>query len=142
MEQEITPACILTPASSEDVALSVKALVSHGVEFAVRGGGHTLNAGAANIQGGVTIDLRRLNKTTLNDDQSIASIGAGSVWAEVYQTLDPLKLAVAGGRAGDVGVAGLTLGGAFSPPLLPVALVLTGWYRRHLVVQRHARPGL
>jgi FAD/FMN-containing dehydrogenase len=142
LEQEITPACILTPTSSEDVALSVKALVSRGVEFAVRGGGHTLNAGAANIQGGVTIDLRRLNKTTLNDDQSIASIGAGSVWADVYQTLDPLKLAVAGGRAGDVGVAGLTLGGAFLPAIAHRGCLLTGWYRRHLVVQRHARPGL
>jgi FAD/FMN-containing dehydrogenase len=121
LEQEITPACIVIPESTQDVATTVKILVAYGVEFAVRGGGHTLNAGAANIKSGVTIDLRKLNQTTLNEDQSIASIGGGSNWVQVYRYLDTVGLAVAGGRAGDVGVGGLTLGGEYFTALFPTA---------------------
>ena len=82
--------------------------------FAVRSGGHTGFAGAANINGGVTIDLRLLNSIELNDDKSIASVGPGATWGEVYAKLDPLGLGVAGGRAAQVGVGGLTTGGGIS----------------------------
>lgn len=79
--------------------------------FAIRGGGHTPFAGSANIARGVTIDLRALNKVTLSDDNSTTSVGGGAIWAEVYQKLDPLELAVGGGRANLVGAGGLTTGG-------------------------------
>ncbi|KAL3460314.1 hypothetical protein BJX64DRAFT_290313 [Aspergillus heterothallicus] len=44
----------------------------------------------------------------------IVSIGPGTTWSEVYSLLDPLNLSVPGGRAGQVGVGGLTLGGGIS----------------------------
>jgi FAD/FMN-containing dehydrogenase len=109
--QELSPACVVRPTSTKDVVTAIKALVSHDVPFAVKGGGHSLNAGAANIESGVTIDLRSLNEISLNEDHTIVSIGGGAKWIEVYSYLDQFGLAVAGGRVGDVGVAGLVLGG-------------------------------
>jgi FAD/FMN-containing dehydrogenase len=77
----------------------------------VRGGGHTLNAGAANIDSGVTINLRSMNQVTVNKERSLVSVGGGAKWAEVYPVVDALKLATSGGRVADVGVGGLTTGG-------------------------------
>lgn len=76
-----------------------------------------MNAGAANIDSGVVIDLRSMKTITANvvdmgaERATIVSIGAGARWGEVYSYLDPLKLATMGGRVSDIGVAGLTLGG-------------------------------
>lgn len=39
------------------------------------------------------------------------SVGTGASWGEMHRTLDPLSLAVSGGRHSQVGVGGLTLGG-------------------------------
>jgi hypothetical protein len=48
---------------------------------------------------------------TVSSDQSIAGIGPGNRWANVYTTLDALNLAMVGGRVSDVGVGGLITGG-------------------------------
>lgn len=71
-------------------------------------------AGAANIDDGVTIDLGAMNDVIVNEAQTVASVGAGARWLDVYATLDSLGLSVVGGRDSNVGVAGLTLGGWFS----------------------------
>jgi len=44
------------------------------------GGGHTPWASSANINGGVTIDMRLINATTINKDNTVPSVGAGAVW--------------------------------------------------------------
>ena len=79
--------------------------------FAIRSGGHSDVPGASNVEGGVTIDMSRLNEVTVSRDQKSVYIGAGAKWGDVYQTLDALELSVIGGRAASVGVGGLTLGG-------------------------------
>ena len=116
-EQALKPACVIKPESAQDVAVAVKILVEFGrylCPFAIRGGGHTAWAGSANIDHGVTIDLSAMNKISLNARASQTSVGAGATWGEVYSQLDPLNLTVIGGRASQVGVAGLTLGGKSS----------------------------
>jgi hypothetical protein len=47
-------------------------------------------------------------------DGKSVEIGSGCKWEDVYRTLEPLGKTVVGGRFGDVGVTGLTLGGGFS----------------------------
>ncbi|KAF7884129.1 uncharacterized protein EAF01_011552 [Botrytis porri] len=84
--------------------------MERGVRFAIRGGGHSLNAGAANIESEVTINLRALNKVAVNRKQTLVSIGGGARWGEVYSVVD----ATSGGRVADVGVGGLTTGGGIS----------------------------
>ena len=71
-------------------------------------------AGFANINGGVTIDMTALRSVTVNKDHSMASVGAGVSWLDVYTYLETLGISVAGGRNGLVGVGGLTLGGGIS----------------------------
>lgn len=81
-----------------------------------------MNAGAANINSGVVIDLRPMNIVTVKavdtgeGGATIVSVGVGARWGEMYKFLDPLKLATTGGRVSDIGVAGLTLGGKYFFP--------------------------
>lgn len=79
--------------------------------LAICSGGHTAHAGSANTDNGVTIDLSALNDINLSEDHSTVAVGAGQRGENVYEALQSHGLSVSGGRAGDVGVGGLTLGG-------------------------------
>ncbi|KAI1087031.1 putative oxidoreductase [Rostrohypoxylon terebratum] len=119
---DAAPLCIVSPDTVEDVSAIIEILTATAsstddlekplCKFAIRSGGH-MDSGS-NINGGVTIDLRALNAISVNEDRSLASIGVGATWDEVYNYLDPLGLSVNGGRAAHVGVGGLTLGGGIS----------------------------
>lgn len=119
-EEEISPGCVVKPLNTNDVATAIKALASvyessHGsAKFAVRGGGHTPWAGSASIQGGAVVDLTSIKAVTVNTPQTITSVGGGAKWSDVYSYLDSKNLAVSGGRAAQVGVGGLTLGGSLN----------------------------
>ncbi len=110
--RDTKPTCILLARSSQDVAEAVKTLsYARRCRFAIRSGGHKPWPDSANIEDGVTIDLSALNEVRLSGDRTIASIGPGARWSDVYQTLEPLGVAVVGGRNGVVGVGGLVIGG-------------------------------
>ncbi|KAL4802130.1 putative oxidoreductase [Aspergillus unguis] len=114
------PACIVSPTESEDVSTAISILTSpksthqSKCQFAIRSGGHASQVGVSNINGGVTFDLSRLNTLHLSDDRTALSAGAGATWGEVYAFLDSQRLSAAGGRANQVGVGGLTVGGGIS----------------------------
>lgn len=116
-EAEISPACIVKPLNANEVAKAVGALASvyesssHSAHFAIRGGGHAAWAGSASIENGAVIDMTFINEVVVNADRTVTSVGAGARWSDVYSYLDPMHLAVVGGRAAQVGVGGLILGG-------------------------------
>ena len=116
-EEQIIPGCIVTPLNTNDVAIAVNALASvyesshYSAKFAVKGGGHTPWAGSASIEGGAVIDMTFIKAVAVNADNTITSVGAGAKWTDVYTYLDSKTLALSGGRAAQVGVGGLTLGG-------------------------------
>lgn len=83
-------------------------------KFAVKSGGHAAFAGASNIEGGLTLDLRNMNQVVVSADKKQTSVGAGNVWYDVYTKLQPMGLTVVGGRVSAIGVGGLTLGGGIS----------------------------
>ncbi|KAL8770875.1 MAG: hypothetical protein Q9209_003526 [Squamulea sp. 1 TL-2023] len=121
--QNVTPSCIVSPQNTQDVSKAIQVLSQYqaagnsiiaGCKFAIRGAGHTPWAGSANIDDGVTIDMRSIKSVKLNRAKSIVSIGAGARWSTVYEVLDAVGFGVAGGRLADVGVGGLTLGGGLS----------------------------
>jgi hypothetical protein len=95
--------------SNQEKSMKPSCIVS--LKFAVRSGGHACFAGSANIDDGITIDLRGLNTIEVASDSTKVTAGPGVTWGELYRTLEPLGLAVAGGRQSSVGVGGLTLGG-------------------------------
>lgn len=59
----------------------------------------------------LTQDVGLLNQTTYDPDNSIASVGPGARWLDVYKTLDEYNFGVLGGRIGTVAIGGLLLGG-------------------------------
>ena len=121
-EEAVSPSCVVLPGNAEDVAVAVATLKhsrghvknDDGCQFAVRSGGHTPWAGAANIEEGVTIDLGKLNQVEVSSDRSTVTIGPGNNWHDVYDVLVPKGLATGGGRVANVGVGGLVLGGGVS----------------------------
>ncbi|KAF2203934.1 FAD-binding domain-containing protein [Delitschia confertaspora ATCC 74209] len=111
---KLSPVCIVQPSSSKDVSKLIKHFRASGTKFAVRGGGHTPWGGAANIQDGITVDMRNILGVSLSQDKKIVSIGTGEHWGSVYKVLESKKLATVGGRVSKVGVTGLVLGGGWS----------------------------
>ncbi|KAI0903589.1 hypothetical protein F4823DRAFT_568547 [Ustulina deusta] len=108
----ITPLCVVRPATAEDVSSAIDTLVGGSCKFAVRTGGHGSVTAISNIKHGVTIDMRGLDDITLNEDNSVATIGAGQVWGTTYSTLYQAGVAIPGGRDSGIGVGGSILGGA------------------------------
>ncbi|KAL2865563.1 FAD-binding oxidoreductase [Aspergillus lucknowensis] len=113
-QQEVKPTCIFIPSIDTDVSTVVLLTQLTECPFAAKSGGHAAFAGASSSQGGISILFRDLNEVSLNDDKSIASIGPGNKWGQVYKALEPHGLAVVGGRLSDIGVGGLTTGGGIS----------------------------
>jgi FAD/FMN-containing dehydrogenase len=117
-ERAVQPNCIFTPATTSEVSQFVKTITPRqgsDAKFAIRGGGHTLWKGAANIDGGVTVDMRLINQTVLSADKTVASLGPGARWHDVYHSLEPHNLTVMGGRLGSLGVGGFLSGGKSGP---------------------------
>jgi acetoin utilization deacetylase AcuC-like enzyme len=86
-ESTTHPQCIVSPEIANDISLAVETLTGLYVDlkddakkecqFAIRPGGHTAWAGAANIEGGVTLNLRKLNSVQVNSAKVTVSLGAG-----------------------------------------------------------------
>ena len=119
-ESELKPGCIFSPQSASEVSHFIELLTadakdnqsgSYSPQFAIRGGGHSVFPGAANIDGGITVDMRAMDAVVLSDDKKVASIGAGGIWSEIYPQIEPFNLTLAGGRVAGVGVGGFTTGG-------------------------------
>lgn len=104
------PSAIVQPATTQQVADTVKALRSAGCDFTVRGGGHGF-AGNAVAEGAVMLDLSRLGGVAVYPSSRRVLVGGGAKWADVDAATAPYGLALAGGMISHTGVAGLTLGG-------------------------------
>jgi FAD/FMN-containing dehydrogenase len=109
-----SPAIIFQPSSVKEVAIALLLCRAVECKFAVKSGGHAAMKDASNVEGGVVFDMKNFNTVVLNEDKSVASIGTGGLWEQVFIELEKDGLAVAGGRVGDVGVGGYTLGGGLS----------------------------
>ncbi|KAI9739477.1 MAG: hypothetical protein M1818_005165 [Claussenomyces sp. TS43310] len=109
-----SPNCVFEPRKAKDVAGAIKALQTSGTKFAVRGGGHMPNPGAAAISDGVLISMTQINEMRLTEGRKVAQLGPGLRWGAVYDWISQYDLAVVGGRYDPVGVPGLLLGGGIN----------------------------
>ncbi|KAJ4382245.1 hypothetical protein N0V86_002578 [Didymella sp. IMI 355093] len=82
--------------------------------FAVKSGGHSAFAGAATIEGGITVSFENLKGIKLSADKKTVAVQPGNNWGDVLTALSTTGVTVAAGRIGDIGVGGLTLGGGIS----------------------------
>jgi FAD/FMN-containing dehydrogenase len=85
---------------------------TRGIPVAIRGGGHS-QAGLSSCDGGVVIDLGKMDQVTFDVDRGFVTCGAGArAWqADEVAARNGYSLPL--GTCGDVGVSGLTLGGGF-----------------------------
>jgi FAD/FMN-containing dehydrogenase len=104
------PALVARCSGVADVIAALTVAREQGLPVAVRGGGHSV-AGHAVCEAGVTIDLRPMNRVRVDPERRVAWCGGGANWAELDRETQVFGLAVTGGRMGDTGVGGLTLGG-------------------------------
>lgn len=117
-ERDIRPGCIFQPETAHEVSQFIKLITRKDAtcsrappQFAIRSGGHMIWPGSANIDQGITVDLRKLNSLVLNEDKTVASLGVGGIWSDIYPQLVPHNLTVMGGRVTGIGVGGLATGG-------------------------------
>jgi FAD/FMN-containing dehydrogenase len=93
------------------VSFVLQTVIDANCHFAMKSGGHDRTPGSSNADGGVTIDLVRLNEVKISKNRKNVRLGAGLRWLDVYSALEKEGLLVVGGRVADVGIGGLTLGG-------------------------------
>jgi FAD/FMN-containing dehydrogenase len=60
--------------------------------------------------------MRNFNEVTYDGATNTVRVGAGNRWDHVQEVLQPLNVAVVGGRIGNVGVGGYMVGGKMRPP--------------------------
>lgn len=104
------PAAIARCASTDDVVAAVNFGREHGLEIAVRGGGHSA-AGLAVCDGGLVIDLGPMHAVEVDPDARIAVAGGGTTWGQFDAATTAHNLATTGGAISTTGIGGLTLGG-------------------------------
>jgi FAD/FMN-containing dehydrogenase len=104
------PAMIVRCATVTDVARSVEFARSNKMAVAVRGGGHSLT-GDSFCDGGMVIDLSRMNTIYVNGARCVARADAGLTARQFDRATKAFGLAGVMGECSSVGIAGFTLGG-------------------------------
>src|SRR5215472_10754119 len=104
------PAAIVRCRDAADVVACVRFGRKHGIEIAVRGGGH--NAGGLGVgDDDLVIDLSQIRSTTVNPEQHTVRADPGCTWGDVDHATVAFGMATPSGFIASTGVAGLTLGG-------------------------------
>ena len=104
------PALIAYCARRQDVIEAVNFARKTGILTAVRSGGHNI-AGASLCDGGLVIDLSRMNSVTVDPVNRTARADGGALLADLDAATQTHGLATTTGVNSDTGLIGLTLGG-------------------------------
>jgi FAD/FMN-containing dehydrogenase len=104
------PAVIVRCRGAGDVGTAFDYARSHGLEVAVRGGGHN-PAGHCVLDGGLVIDLTMMHAVEVDAEARIARSEGGATWLDFDSATQACGLVTPGGIVGSTGVTGLTLGG-------------------------------
>src|SRR3954453_11427194 len=100
------PALIARCETARDVAEAIRHARDNDLEIAVRSGGHSL-PGHSTCDGGLVIDLRRMNAITIDATARTASVQAGALLGDLDKATQAHGLVVPAGVISHTGVAGL-----------------------------------
>lgn len=106
------PGAIVQCRGVSDVVETVRFADAHGLQIAVRGGGHSV-AGHAMIDGGIVIDLSGLKGVVVEREARTAWAEAGLLGNELDRETQQFGLATPLGTVSHTGISGLTLGGGY-----------------------------
>ena len=104
------PAVIAPCADPDGVAEALAYAKTHGLDVAVRAGGHSV-AGMSMNDGGLVVDVRPMKSARVDPEARTATVGAGLTCGEFDRATQAYGLALTGGRVSTTGLAGFTLGG-------------------------------
>jgi FAD/FMN-containing dehydrogenase len=105
-------AVVVRPNDTEEVSETVKYAVEGNIPFVVVSGGHA-TSGSSSSDGGMVIDLRRINHVHVDRAQKTVSFGGGCKWRDIDEACAKHGLATVGGTVNHTGVGGFILGGGF-----------------------------
>lgn len=108
------PQLVVMPENREDVAETLKFARKRNLPLSVKNGGHDW-AGRSLGAGGLQINMRRMNRIEINAGEKTAVVQGGATNIEVIRAAELHRLMPVTGSYGEVGFAGLTLGGGYSP---------------------------
>jgi FAD/FMN-containing dehydrogenase len=108
----LLPDAVAQPVNATDVRDAIRFCTEHCVQVRARSGGHSYG-GYSTASCGVVLDLRRLDRITVDQGSGTATIEAGAQLIDVYGALAARGLTLPGGSCPSVGIAGATLGGGF-----------------------------
>lgn len=111
------PALIVRPTGTADVVAAINFAREHRLLLAVRGGGHSI-AGLSTVEGGLLLDLARMNGVDVDPQARTVRVQGGALIGDMDHETQAFGLVAPSGIVSDTGVAGLSLGGG------------EGWVRR------------
>jgi FAD binding domain/Berberine and berberine like len=111
---EHKPGLVAHCLSTTDVQTALRAAREHGVPISVRGGGQDW-AGRSLRDGGLVINLSDMRRVSLDLEAKEATVAGGGTAADLSTAMAYYDLAAITGNTGDVGIAGLLLGGGYGP---------------------------
>ncbi len=104
------PALIARCVGGADVINAVNFARDNNLLVSARGGGHSF-PGTCVADGGMVIDLSRMNGVRVDPVRRIVRAEGGAKWGEFDREAQAFGLATTGGTNPDTGIGGLTLGG-------------------------------
>jgi alkanesulfonate monooxygenase SsuD/methylene tetrahydromethanopterin reductase-like flavin-dependent oxidoreductase (luciferase family)/FAD/FMN-containing dehydrogenase len=106
-----SPGLVIQAGNTAEVVDALAFARQQPVPLAVRSGGHGISGRSTN-DGGIVIDLSRLNSIEVVDEATRrVRIGAGARWSDVAAAIAPYGWALSSGDYGGVGVGGLATAG-------------------------------
>ncbi len=108
------PRIVILPENNEDIIETLKFAREHNISLSVKNGGHDL-AGRATVPGGIQLNMRRMNRVTINPVEKTAVVQGGALAMEVIRAAEQHDLLPVSGTCDAIGYTGFTLGGGYSP---------------------------
>jgi FAD/FMN-containing dehydrogenase len=106
---DLRPSAIVRVGSDDDVVAALRFARARELPLAIRAGGHSA-PGFFSCDGGIVIDVRRLDEIRVDPASQSVTCGTGLTWQQFDAATQAHGLAVTGGRVSSTGVTGLTIG--------------------------------
>ncbi|MFL5757548.1 MAG: FAD-binding oxidoreductase [Chloroflexota bacterium] len=104
------PAALVRPTNAAEVTTAIRFARDHGLEVAVRSGGHSA-AGHSSWDGALVVDLSAMRGVHVDPATRLARANGGALLGELDVAAQAHGLVCPTGVIGHTGVSGLTLGG-------------------------------
>ncbi|ORX96057.1 FAD-binding domain-containing protein [Basidiobolus meristosporus CBS 931.73] len=112
---EVSPAVIVRPTSTHDVALAVRCASKTNLKVVARSGGHDYEGyGLGGEDGKMVVDLVNMHETKFDDNNRTVSVEAGQLVGRLLHFLwKERNVGLPHGSEPEIGVGGHTLGGGY-----------------------------